>query len=494
LGAMGAGQKRQGNEDSGCLPSKRRPAAAAAAAEALGPVVPGRVPVYVMMQLDWMRDGSSLRDPERLGEQLAKLKTAGVRGVMADIWWGLCEPSPGVYRFEAAQALCQLLKTHGLELQATMSFHQCGGNVGDPVSIPIPAWALSVAKSKDMLFRSGRSHISEDCISLSADKVRELPGPAGPRTPLDCYREYIAAFATACREFLGKTVNEIQVGMGPCGELRYPSYMMSRGWQYPGVGLVMADDARLRDMLTADTGLSAPPEGLPTDQNALPDGSRLFRASGASADGQDRELFRVGEGKIFLEWYASVLLKHGEAVLAEAAAGLREAKTDAVPPDALALSVKVSGLHWHVMHPSRATEACAGYNSCTSESANAYSDIARMLARATVSGGRPVFFNFTCLEMSNTDNNGNPCTLSAPEDLIAQVRRACVTHNVQLSGENALEFDLATGGWAFERMAKQMRGWSPGRDKMHALTLLRLNDGFVRHESLVELAKFVAST
>jgi len=263
--------------------------------------------------------------------------------------------------------------------------------------------------------------------------------------------------------------------------------MLSRGWQYPGVGLVMADDSGMRGMLKKDTGLASLPAGLPEEQNAMPDKAPIFQA--------DDEAFRRGDGKTFFEWYSKALLDHGEALLGEAAAAAAASPAaKAVPAEKLALSVKVSGLHWHVMHPSRATEACAGYNSCTHDSADAYGDIAAMISRAAKSAGRPIFFNFTCLEMTNVDNNGNPQTLSAPEDLIAQVRRACIRHNVPLSGENALEFDLATGGWAFERMAKQMRGWSPGRDKMHALTLLRLNDGFVRRESLVQLGKFVAST
>lgn len=34
-----------------------------------------------------------------------------------------------------------------------------------------------------------------------------------------------------------KFLQEIQVGMGPCGELRYPSYPESNGtWRFPGIG------------------------------------------------------------------------------------------------------------------------------------------------------------------------------------------------------------------------------------------------------------------
>lgn len=450
----------------------------------------GRVPIFIMMQLDWMsEDGTSLRYPDLLAKQLLGLKAAAVQGVMADVWWGPCEPSPGKYNFGAAKELCKLLKSMGLQLQATMSFHQCGGNVGDPLTIPIPAWAMAVAREKDMLYRNGTAHVSEDCLSLSADACCAFPGVNGSlRTPLDCYRDFIAAFVDVCRDFIGSTIREIQVGMGACGELRYPSYMMSKGWEYPGVGLVMADDEGMRRMLKEDTGLEELPEGLPVDQNAMPDESVIFCASKAN-----EEKFRTEPAKTFFEWYTRVLINHGEAVLAEAGAALKQAECSP-SRDQLGFSVKVSGLHWHVLHPSRATEACAGYNNCTSDESNAYNEIAKMLARATQKVGRPIFFNFTCLEMSNTDNNGSPKTLSAPEDLISQVRKACVRHAIPLSGENALEFDLAQGGWAFERMAKQLRGWSPGRDKMHALTLLRLNERMVTRESLRALGKFVAET
>ena len=36
--------------------------------------------------------------------------------------------------------------------------------------------------------------------------------------------------------FLDGTITEIEVGLGACGELRYPSYPETRGWKYPGIG------------------------------------------------------------------------------------------------------------------------------------------------------------------------------------------------------------------------------------------------------------------
>lgn len=31
-------------------------------------------------------------------------------------------------------------------------------------------------------------------------------------------------------------ISLIEIGLGPCGELRYPSHSVKHGWRYPGVG------------------------------------------------------------------------------------------------------------------------------------------------------------------------------------------------------------------------------------------------------------------
>lgn len=36
--------------------------------------------------------------------------------------------------------------------------------------------------------------------------------------------------------FENETISEIEIGLGPCGELRYPSYPAKHGWRYPGIG------------------------------------------------------------------------------------------------------------------------------------------------------------------------------------------------------------------------------------------------------------------
>lgn len=91
-----------------------------------------RVPVYVMLPLDTISIGGSLNKARAMNASLMALKTAGVEGVMVDVWWGLVEKDgPLKYNWDGYVELVQMVQKHGLKLQAVMSFHQCGGNVGD---------------------------------------------------------------------------------------------------------------------------------------------------------------------------------------------------------------------------------------------------------------------------------------------------------------------------------------------------------------------------
>lgn len=43
---------------------------------------------------------------------------------------------------------------------------------------------------------------------------------------------------------LGAFVEDIVIGSGPCGELRFPSYVEANGWKFPGVGEFQCYDRR----------------------------------------------------------------------------------------------------------------------------------------------------------------------------------------------------------------------------------------------------------
>lgn len=93
------------------------------------------VPVYVMMPLDSVNMGNGLSRRKAMSASLQALKSAGVEGIMMDVWWGLVErDGPGFYNWGGYEELLEMTKKFGLKVQAVMSFHQCGGNVGDSCS------------------------------------------------------------------------------------------------------------------------------------------------------------------------------------------------------------------------------------------------------------------------------------------------------------------------------------------------------------------------
>ena len=94
--------------------------------------VHGGVPVFVMLPLDSVNMNNTLNRRRALNASLLALKSAGVEGIMMDVWWGIVEKDgPRMYNWSAYRELIDMVRKHGLKVQAVMSFHQCGGNVGD---------------------------------------------------------------------------------------------------------------------------------------------------------------------------------------------------------------------------------------------------------------------------------------------------------------------------------------------------------------------------
>ena len=56
------------------------------------------------------------------------------------------ERAPGEYDFSGYRELLEEVKAAGLKLQAVLSFHACGNNVGDTAEIPLPEWVLEAAR------------------------------------------------------------------------------------------------------------------------------------------------------------------------------------------------------------------------------------------------------------------------------------------------------------------------------------------------------------
>ena len=51
------------------------------------------------------------------------------------------------------------------------------------------------------------------------------------------YSDFMKSFREAMSDFIDSGfIIDIEVGLGPAGELRYPSYPATQGWVFPGIG------------------------------------------------------------------------------------------------------------------------------------------------------------------------------------------------------------------------------------------------------------------
>lgn len=144
------------------------------------------------------------------------------------------------------------------------------------------------------------------------------PAPVHRLTPCTLCPPFVPPHCRAAFEpELGGLIAEVVVGLGPCGELRYPSYLEAHGWRFPGIGEFQCYDRRALASLAAaacaagraDWGYTGPHDS--GGYNSAPEDTGFFAGLGGSWDSE--------YGRFFLAWYSSCLLAHGERVLSVAA-------------------------------------------------------------------------------------------------------------------------------------------------------------------------------
>jgi len=158
-----------------------------------------------------------------------------------DVWWGICARSPRSFDFAAVLKLAKLAQKSGLHVTAILSFHQCGDSVGDDVYVPLPEFISSLPQ--ETLFCCDRER---QFTTSSPSPLADFASVAPDLSLLEHYTLFARSLADSLSKegLLGTVVDEIAVGMGPCGELRYPSYEHALGWHWPEAG-VMVDGGPL---------------------------------------------------------------------------------------------------------------------------------------------------------------------------------------------------------------------------------------------------------
>lgn len=103
------------------------------------------------------------------------------------------ERAPRRYDWSGYRQLFTLLRALGLKLQVVLSFHACGGNVGDNAQVPLPKWVLAVGERDPDIFFTDRprdaspGQRNREYVTLFADEEAVLRG----RTPVQCYADFM---------------------------------------------------------------------------------------------------------------------------------------------------------------------------------------------------------------------------------------------------------------------------------------------------------------
>lgn len=120
---------------------------------------------------------------------------------MVDVWWGICERAgPGVYDFRAYKTLFHKIAATGLKIQAVMSFHTAGANVGDTCHVPLPPWVHEVGKTNPDIYYTDRAgNRNRECLSIGCDYETLFYG----RSPLEMYEGLMRAFVDKFQHLFG---------------------------------------------------------------------------------------------------------------------------------------------------------------------------------------------------------------------------------------------------------------------------------------------------
>uniref|UniRef100_A0A2N9HI91 Beta-amylase n=1 Tax=Fagus sylvatica TaxID=28930 RepID=A0A2N9HI91_FAGSY len=328
-----------------------------------------RVPVYVMMPVDAFGFDTSgnlrIRKLKALTISLKALKLAGVHGIGVEVWWGIVERfSPFAYNWSLYEELFQLISQLGLKLHVDLSFHSnrhasSSGSGG----VSLPLWILEIGEhNKDIYYRDQHGFSNDDYLTLGVDQLPLFCG----RTALQCYEDYLFSFVNKFESLFGSVIEEISVGLGPSGELRYPAHPFGDGrWKFPGIGEFQCyDKYMMEDLRMAASQVGKPQWGEKGPQNAgyynsLPSGVPFFE--------EGEEGFLSDYGRFFLV----------DAILAKAANILK--KYQGNEGTTVILVAKIGGIYWSYHTVSHPAELTAGYYNTAFQ--DGYDPVALMLSR-----------------------------------------------------------------------------------------------------------------
>ncbi|GAA0165279.1 hypothetical protein LIER_39948 [Lithospermum erythrorhizon] len=347
-----------------------------------------------------------------------------------------------------------------------MSFHECGGNVGDDVCIPLPDWVAEIGRSNpDIFFTDRVGRRNQECLSWGIDKERVLRG----RTAIEVYFDYMRSFRVEFDEFVeAGIISMVEVGLGPCGELRYPSYPVKHGWRHPGIGEFQCYDQymfksiRVASETRGHKFWACGPENAGS-YNSRPHETQFF-CEGGDYDGY--------YGRFFLGWYSQVLVDHGDRVLSLAKLAF----------EGTCISAKLPSIYWWYKTASHAAELTAGFYNPSNR--DGYASLAAMLKK------HGAMLDLSCAQIRMLDQHVDLSeALADPEGLAWQMQNAAWDVCIPVASENAVPcYDREGYNYLLD---KAKPSTDPDGRHFSTFTYNRLSPLLLETRHLMEFERFV---
>ncbi|KAK8915907.1 Beta-amylase 8 [Platanthera zijinensis] len=322
------------------------------------------IPVYVTLATCLFNNYCQLVDPEIVRQELGHLRALHIDGIVVDCWWGFVEGwSPNKYQWSGYRDLFNIIREFKLKMQVVMAFHEyCGKESGDIV-ISLPKWILEIGQdNQDIFFTDREGRRNTECLSCGIDRERVLKGRTGIEVYFDFMRSFRMEFDDLFEEGL---ISAVEIGLGPSGELKYPSHSEKIGWRYPGIGEFQCYDKYMQQNLRRAARVRGHSFWARGPDNAGHYNSRPHE-TGFFCDRGDYDSYY---GRFFLRWYSQTLIDHADQVLSLASLAFEGTQ----------LVVKIPSIYWWYRTSSHAPELTAGYYNPTNQ--DGYSPVFEMLKK-----------------------------------------------------------------------------------------------------------------
>lgn len=377
-------------------------------------------------------------------------KAHGVEAISVDVWWGIAEKeAEGKFNWKYYEKVFKTITDHGLKVIPILSTHQCGGNVGDNVNIPIPEWTWKYLSNK-----TGHSKKELSYLNEHGQRISEVVPIWLDKLMMPKYQNFAKAFRDHFITTSDSSVNikdkidEINISTGPAGELRYPTYSENlEGEEFPKRGWFVGYDEfgknsfreNIKTKYNGDlnrlnqawnTQLKSFDEILPPHNNTVKDGC-------ATDFVKTRDYVKTQYGKDFIEWYNTTLLDHGKNMLTNSYEVFKE--TD------IPIGIKIPGIHWQRANHNTPgiSEIIAGLidGNNGAEFEHGYKGLFDMLQSVKSKLNNKLVVYCTCLEMEDEPHSilRGQQTFSMAGSLVKWMAEAAKKRGLVINGENALE-------------------------------------------------------